>query len=160
MIKNACMSRRNLQKFLEETGSNFRELDVGKTYNCLDCKVFCMVLRQQTFREETQEKHVIIKKKILGTLVRSTRIYHTSPAKFFLQGQNLQNSHSTLLIISNNVCLKGLLNFILKCTSRFFSERGTFIQLPVKETSCSNARTLVKDEICYFYFLWQSLNLV
>ena len=99
MIKNACMSRRNLEKFLEETGSNFREWDVGKTYNCLPwesifsvfCKAFFVVLRQQTFREETQEKHIIIKKKILGTLVRSTRIYHTSPAKFFLYGQKLQN---------------------------------------------------------------------
>ena len=95
------------------------------------CKAFCVVLRQQTFREETQEKHIIIKKKILGTLVRSSRIYHTSPCQFFFVGTKSSNSHSTLLIISNNVCHKCFSNFIWNYTCRFFSERGTFLQLPI-----------------------------
>lgn len=36
---------------------------------------------------------------------------------------------------------KGFSNFILNCTCRFFSERGTFLQLPIKEIVFSNART-------------------
>jgi len=109
-------------------------------------KAFCVILRQQTFREETQEKHIIIKKKILGTLVRNTRVYHTSHAKFFLYGQKLQNYFSTfILIIISNVHPKGFSNFILNCTCRFCSERGTFLQLPIKEIMCSNARTFSQE---------------